>query len=81
MDVERTTGTNEKGKERRAKKFNGGKITDNIMRGVIMLIMAVVCVMISDQIIATPYFSAEIEVRFSTAAFSALRCLPLSPIS
>ena len=64
MDVERTTGTNEKGKERRTKKFNGGKITDNIMRGVIMLIMAVVCVMISDQIIATPYFSAEIEVRF-----------------
>lgn len=78
MDVERTTGTNEKGKERRTKKFNGGKITDNIMRGVIMLIMAVVCVMISDQIIATPYFSAEIEVRFFTAAFSALRCLPLS---
>ena len=64
MDVERTAGTNEKGKERRTKKFNGGKITDNIMRGVIMLIMAVVCVMISDQIIATPYFSAEIEVRF-----------------
>ena len=51
----------ESGKDKKTKKFNGGKIADNIMKGIIMLIMAVAFVMIADQIVTTPYFSAEIE--------------------
>lgn len=53
--------TRENGKDKKIKKFNGGKIADNIIKGIIMLIMAVAFVMIADQIITTPYFSAEIE--------------------
>lgn len=48
-------------RETKQKKFNGSKIADNIMKGVIMLIMAVVFAMLADQIIATPFISAEIE--------------------
>lgn len=46
-------------------KFNGGKITDNIIKGVIMLIMVITFVMITDQIITTPFFSAEVENEFA----------------
>lgn len=53
--------TRENGKDKKIKKFNGGKIVDNIIKGIIMLIMAVAFVMIADQIVTTPYFSAEIE--------------------
>ena len=53
--------TRENGKDKKIKKFNGGKIADNIIKGIIMLIMAVAFVMIADQIVTTPYFSAEIE--------------------
>lgn len=51
-------------KESKQKKFNGGKIADNIMKGVIMLIMAVVFVMLSDQLVTTPFINAEIEGEF-----------------
>lgn len=61
MDNLHESGTKEFGKDKKTKKFNGGKIADNIMKGIIMLIMAVAFVMIADQIITTPYFSAEIE--------------------
>ncbi len=64
MSAKGAVNRNDNRRERRAKKFNGGKVTDNIMKGVIMLIMAVICVMAADQIIATPYFGAEIEGRF-----------------
>ena len=57
------SGTREIGKDKKIKKFNGGKIADNIIRGVIMLIMAVVFVMIADQVVTTPYFSTELEVE------------------
>ena len=63
MAAQSASDMNEKKKEGRGKKFNGRKITDNIVKGVIMLIMAVVCVMIADQIVAAPYFSQEIEGR------------------
>ena len=53
--------TRENGKDKKIKKYNGGKISDNIIKGIIMLIMAVAFVMIADQIVTTPYFSAEIE--------------------
>ena len=53
--------TRENGKDKKIKKFNGGKIADNIIKGIIMLIMAVAFVMIADQIVTTPHFSAEIE--------------------
>lgn len=53
--------TRENGKEKKIKKFNGGKIADNLIKGIIMLIMAVAFVMIADQIVTTPHFSAEIE--------------------
>lgn len=52
-------------KTKRPKKFNGGKIADNIMKGIIMLIMAVIFVMLVDQIVMTPFFNAEIEGSFS----------------
>ncbi len=61
MDNLHESGTKEFGKDKKTKKFNGGKIADNIMKGIIMLIMAVAFVMIADQIVTTPYFSAEIE--------------------
>lgn len=53
--------TRENGKDKKIKKFNGGKIADNLIKGIIMLIMAVAFVMIADQIVTTPHFSAEIE--------------------
>lgn len=53
--------TKENGKDKKIKKFNGGKIADNLIKGIIMLIMAVAFVMIADQIVTTPHFSAEIE--------------------
>ncbi len=61
MDDLHESGTKEFGKDKKTKKFNGGKIADNIMKGIIMLIMAVAFVMIADQIVTTPYFSAEVE--------------------
>lgn len=61
MDNLHESGTKEFGKDKKTKKFNGGKIADNIMKEIIMLIMAVAFVMIADQIVTTPYFSAEIE--------------------
>ena len=61
MDNLHESGTKEFGKDKKTKKFNGGKIADNIMKGIIMLLMAVAFVMIADQIVTTPYFSAEIE--------------------
>lgn len=64
MSAKGAANRHENGREKRAKKFNGGKVTDNIMKGIIMLIMAVICVMTADQVIATPYFSAEIEGSF-----------------
>ena len=54
---------------KRPKKFNGGTVTDNIMKGVIMLIMAVIFVMLADQLIATPYFSAHIEGEIFHGSF------------
>ena len=47
--------------EPKSKKFNGRNVADNIMKGVIVLIMAVIFVMIADQVITTPFISAEIE--------------------
>lgn len=61
MDDLHESGTKEPEKDKKTKKFNGGKIADNIMRGIIMLIMAVAFVMIADQIVTAPYFSAEVE--------------------
>lgn len=58
---DRTMETNNK----KPAKFNGGKIADNIMKGVIMLIMVITFVMIADQIITTPFFSAEVENEFA----------------
>lgn len=46
-------------------KFNGGKITDNIIKGVIMLLMVITFIMLADQIISTPFFSAEVETAFA----------------
>ena len=40
--------------EPKSKKFNGRNVADNIMKGVIVLIMAVIFVMIADQVITTP---------------------------
>ena len=48
----------------KSKKFNGRNVADNIMKGVIVLIMAVIFVMIADQVITTPFISAEIEGEF-----------------
>lgn len=59
-----TTENKEKRKPER-KKLNGRKIADNIMKGAVMLIMAVIFVMLADQLVTTPFFSAEIESRFS----------------
>ena len=59
-----TTENKEKRKPER-KKLNGRKIADNIMKGAVMLIMAVIFVMLADQLVTTPFFSAEIEGRFS----------------
>lgn len=59
-----TTENKEKRKPER-KKLNGRKIADNIMKGAVMLIMAVIFVMLADQLVTTPFFSAEIEDRFS----------------
>lgn len=50
--------------EPKSKKFNGRNVADNIMKGVIVLIMAVIFVMIVDQVITTPFISAEIEGEF-----------------
>ena len=50
--------------EPKSKKFNGRNVADNIMKGVIVLIMAVIFVMIADQVITTPFISAEIEGEF-----------------
>ncbi len=61
MDDLHESGTKDFGKDKKTKKFNGGKIADNIMKGIIMLIMAVAFVMIADQIVTAPYFSAEVE--------------------
>lgn len=46
------------------KKFNARIVADNIMKGVIVLIMVVIFVMIADQLIGTPFISAEIEGEF-----------------
>ncbi len=51
-------------KERKPKKFNARIVADNIMKGVIILIMVVIFVMIADQLIGTPFISAEIEGEF-----------------
>ena len=51
-------------KERKTKKFNARIVADNIMKGVIVLIMVVIFVMIADQLIGTPFISAEIEGEF-----------------
>lgn len=51
-------------KGRKSKKFNARIVADNIMKGVIMLIMVVIFVMIADQLIGTPFISAEIEGEF-----------------
>lgn len=51
-------------KERKMKKFNARIVADNIMKGVIVLIMVVIFVMIADQLIGTPFISAEIEGEF-----------------
>ncbi|WP_296825053.1 PIN/TRAM domain-containing protein [uncultured Megasphaera sp.] len=64
MADEHTTENREKRKPER-KKLNGRKIADNIMKGAVMLIMAVIFVMLADQFVTTPFFSAEIEGRFS----------------
>ena len=48
----------------KSKKFNGRNVADNIIKGVIVLIMAVIFVMIADQVITTPFISAEIEGEF-----------------
>ncbi len=61
MDDLHESGMKEIEKDKKTKKFNGGKIADNIMKGIIMLIMAVAFVMIADQIVTAPYFSAEVE--------------------
>ncbi|MCH4178817.1 MAG: TRAM domain-containing protein [Megasphaera sp.] len=61
MNDEHETDTKDIHKEIKQKKLNGTKIADNIMKGVIMLIMAVIFVMIADQIITTPFINAEIE--------------------
>lgn len=61
MEKLHESGAKETEKAPKAKTFNGGKIADNIMKGIIMLIMAVAFVMIADQIVTTPYFSAEVE--------------------
>lgn len=53
--------SDEIGNTKKTTKFNGRKITDNIIKGVIMLIMVITFVMITDQIISTPFFSAEVE--------------------
>ena len=53
-------------KARKPKKFNARIVADNIMKGVIVLIMMVIFVMIADQIIGTPFISAEIEGEFFT---------------
>lgn len=64
MDDFYESGTDEIKAAKKKKKFNGSKVVDNIIKGVITLIMAVVFVMIADQIVTTPYFSAEIEGEF-----------------
>ena len=51
-------------KARKPKKFNARIVADNIMKGVIVLIMMVIFVMIADQLIGTPFISAEIEGEF-----------------
>lgn len=48
-------------KEPKQRKFNGRHVANNIMKGVIVLIMAVIFSMIADQIITTPFINAEIE--------------------
>ena len=64
--VNDTTGMNKPEKHKMDKKrLNGRNVADNIMKGAIMLIMAVIFVMIADQFVTTPFFSAEIEGRFS----------------
>lgn len=60
--MEDNTGSDYKG--RKSKKFNARIVADNIMKGVIMLIMVVIFVMIADQLIGTPFISAEIEGEF-----------------
>lgn len=52
-------GASEKAPKQR--KFNGRNVANNIMKGVIVLIMAVIFAMIADQIITTPFINAEIE--------------------
>lgn len=59
--MEDKTGT---AKEKKSKKFNARIVADNIMRGVIILIMVVIFVMLANQVIATPFISAEIEGEF-----------------
>jgi uncharacterized protein YacL len=61
MSDEHENSTKNMDRDTKQKKFNGSKIADNIMKGVIMLIMAVVFVMLADQIITTPFMNAEIE--------------------
>ena len=43
-------------KARKPKKFNARIVADNIMKGVIVLIMMVIFVMIADQLIGTPFY-------------------------
>ena len=64
MEDKNMTDTTEK-KTGEHKRLNGRNIADNIMKGAIMLILAIVFVLLADQLVSTPFFSAEIESKFS----------------
>lgn len=67
--------------EPKSKKFNGRNVADNIMKGVIVLIMAVIFVMIADQVITTPFISAEIEGEFFHGSIFGTTIIPSWPTS
>ena len=63
-----TTENKEKRKPER-KKLNGRKIADNIMKGAVMLIMAVIFVMLADQLVTTPFSVQKSRVVFPGLVF------------
>lgn len=65
-DQRSSTAEREAGKARRVKVH---KLADTLMRWLIVLVVAIIFVVLADELITTPFFSAELEVE-ATGFFS-----------